>query len=1436
MRANHNSIDSLYPPTHQNRLRKQKRISQACSFLLVLVGITLLPISFLNPSKLGFKKANAAKPVEQWKVDFERARKRKQQSTLVKMVDGFPGFAQMWFYGEVFSLAAEAFPKAQRAQLQATLNLIARRLSEKGEHRPLLLLERLNDPSGFAKLSKQVNRLQDRLFSQATQLMNFENRVRVCIEFLGNDQLEESTFYALLYRALFRTGVTGYMANPKDEKAFLRAAQPLAECRIIFGDDTTRWSVLKSYLREKKGGQSKDESLAPALSSNTLREQTLAELWNQWESKSWNLANKNMKRVIDIFKSKSSNDTRLSLAILLVSDAVILSKLGQLNQAIQRLERVMESAFLELDQRFLQATLKLTLADFLTEANQWDQVNTQLQGILEKPEAFEISRSAQQSAVLITQRLVKAVENLHEAGRNREAVSIFDITLKLFSVITDERYSSQLLPQSLRGRNLLDKRLARASFHALAARIYESTGQLEQAQNQLETARNSHPEPESARAQLLAWDLEKARLTLERGQIEETLTQLLPLSEILHKERRVSALATCVSIMSEAYHRLGNEKAAFVFANYGLELLSKAKNISETKDMHAQLHAQAAHGLIALGHITQGINRIQKSLQLKEDTTHRFKLAWLYNDLGQSKQAFEQLDLAKKLHLQRAIIRGCFMAQQGRYQEASEFLQAYTLTNSPKASIEGRLCLLYSSIMNNSRSDLGFLERPILSLQRLLKDPRYMWRLDSIKAIKLAKEKKFEAALQLALKSLEAWKTLKAERPIFGWHIESQVFAVPKDPTVIIHQILALKNQQKRNSKESVIQDLQLQLILQAYQMPLPQTRQAVLNELEPSLAKQLKQELKAASILSSLLSQATPSAEQLQKANQNLSQQSQQHTKLVSALFPKAQQLTPVAKALNLYLFEKAGNLYRLSIDESGKSSLKVLGSRKKIDKVLKKWRSALTESPRVIESKPSKRTPKKLIDPHSKLWKQSYQLARQLLPSSLFKAQSKDNLRAVVFWSYLDKDYPWGALVLDNPSKYTKGPSPRFLAQEFPVFSGLTSARTISANTKITRPSSTVKRIGPTNPIPCQVNQSNCLFNSQPLMMSAEKVSIGDKQKTLPLDAANGLLWSLPLDRSQFKQWTAKSHEAWTYLPSSLVKKSASWIHIEQSSITSQMIQLPLNNLHSQGVESFSWPLWSITEESLSRHLMSFKRGRSIATAERFAQLEALSTKIDLSVGGIPRYHPYFWAHTHFVHSSEMIEKSLNEINAQTQVTQEPSPREPKLQKSKLEPSVKDKPKLADPFADDDSLSSPKMKPQPKVEAKPEPKAEAKPEPKAEAKPDPKAEGKPEPKAEAKPEPKVEVKPEPRAEAKPESKAEAKPEPKMEVKPKLADPFADEETSLDSKSKIDSADPFDDEDSKAESKTNLDNTDPFADEEAPKKESKSDESKPSLMEPDFE
>jgi hypothetical protein len=85
--------------------------------------------------------AHASTTAEQWKVEFDRARKRSQTKTLQDMIDQAPDLAQIWFYGEIFSLASPSIPVNKRAELLATLNLIAKRLSEQGEHRPHLLLE-----------------------------------------------------------------------------------------------------------------------------------------------------------------------------------------------------------------------------------------------------------------------------------------------------------------------------------------------------------------------------------------------------------------------------------------------------------------------------------------------------------------------------------------------------------------------------------------------------------------------------------------------------------------------------------------------------------------------------------------------------------------------------------------------------------------------------------------------------------------------------------------------------------------------------------------------------------------------------------------------------------------------------------------------------------------------------------------------------------------------------------------------------------------------------------------------------------------------------------------------------------------------------------------------------------------------------------------------
>ena len=63
--------------------------------------------------------AQASSTAEQWKVEFDRARKRSQTQTLQEMIDRAPDLAQIWFYGEIFSLASTTLPVNKRAELLA---------------------------------------------------------------------------------------------------------------------------------------------------------------------------------------------------------------------------------------------------------------------------------------------------------------------------------------------------------------------------------------------------------------------------------------------------------------------------------------------------------------------------------------------------------------------------------------------------------------------------------------------------------------------------------------------------------------------------------------------------------------------------------------------------------------------------------------------------------------------------------------------------------------------------------------------------------------------------------------------------------------------------------------------------------------------------------------------------------------------------------------------------------------------------------------------------------------------------------------------------------------------------------------------------------------------------------------------------------------------
>ena len=1196
-------------------------------------------------------QAQASATAEQWKVEFDRARKRSQTQTLQEMIDRAPDLAQIWFYGEIFSLASSSLPVSKRAELLATLNLIAKRLSEQGEHRPLLLLEETKRDS-FTQISSSVNQLQDRLFAQASELASFESRVKVCMELIGQDIIIESTYHALLYRALLRTGAVGYMPNQNEERAYLIASLPLAECEILFQGQTTRWTVLKRYVGQNGDPKGQSSAISNLFLGGTLLEQKLQNLWELWEKKSWEEASKVMRSVIDIIGYKSTQSSKLALATLYINESFLLAKRGQLDASTQLLERVIDR-FVDIEQRSLPPLLRLSLASLFTESSKWDQVNIQLELLLEQTQIFETSRNAQQRAVELTTQLVKAIENLHGARRNSEAINLFKVTLKLFSVITDERYADLLLPTKLRKRSLLDKQLARASFYALTSRVYEETGQLDKARSQLDEARKSHPQPEAARSLLLAWDLEQARLILAGGEPRQALDQLLPLSEVLYRERRRSILASTAGVISEAFHMLGRDRVSFTYANYGLLLLGGLRDLKGTEKLHAHLHAKASSALTALGYEPQALERLNKSLSLSDLTSRRFQLVWLHTRKGEYEHALNALDQASSLPLQKQIIRGCIFARQGLYQEALDALQAYALTNAARSSIEGRLCLIYAHIMSGNKSDIEYVERPLDALQRDVKDPRYTWRRLAFKAIRLAKRKRGQESWDTAMHAYEEWRALSAELPERGWHQEVPVFALPDSPLVALKVAFdAIKNTPLK-SPEQAWDIIAKGRWLDTVNYPLPTRRKVVSALLGDSLNTQLKDELQSISLISAQLSTNAPNLELSQKfeARQLKLSERPAYAKLREALSARAQIPTPVKEALNLVFFTSGAQVYRLTLTAEGPQDLKRLGPTKRLIPRLKRWNQALKKTPETLVPPKNIRRKKLLIrDPHYALWRESYQLARELLPLKEVKvAIGDERVKAVVVWSDLPIDTAWGALVLEAPERRTDGGAPRFLAGLTPVFHGLTS-RLVSASVQGT-PESKVGRLSMARPRDCETQRDRCFSKLNPVMGKIPALTVADHISE-SITSARGILWSLPLNLNSYVQWTAQGLKRSPRLPQTPQSASAEWVHFEHSTLEAHRLKYPLLTLSELGVQSFSWSRWNVENENLIRPLItSFSRGLSVAVADRFNQQEMLNAQVDLSVGGTPRFHPYFWAHTYFVHTPTLIERALSEMYARPQ-----------------------------------------------------------------------------------------------------------------------------------------------------------------------------------------
>lgn len=1159
-------------------------------------------------------------PIKQWKVDFDRAHAQGQQQELLKLIDISNEFALIWFYGEVFTLATPAAPAELKAKISSTLLLIAQRLSEKGIYQPRLLLER-RDTDEFLVTFKKVTELQDQLEARAPTLISLDQRLALCFEQIKEPHLTGPTFYALLHRALLRTG-DKYLANPTAELALIGASTPLAECALIFEQQPDRWKTLLAY----HGGK------VPDALEKTLLDQGVTDLWKQIVRQDSEASYRRSQKVIELLKNKSGASKRLSLAALLLVQAQQLGLQGRAQEAIRIIEKV-ERAFADRgEQEALSQHLGMMKLHLLADGAQWDELALVLSELLKRSERFKRNEHAQRILRDSTKALLKAVYDANAAGRNREALPLLKSSLEALKAFTSEDLITELYPQDLRASIVSEWRLEYAQFLALTARIYEELNDLEQARQQLDLAQKSHPNPQEARALLLGWELDRARLSMDSGHVKVALGDARALLDTLYQEERLQLLGICSWIIANSFHALGQEYNALNYSNYGLLVLSKLKDhtqLQATRTIHADLHSVAAHALAGLGYLEQASTRLKRSLEFKEHEDRRASYVWLLNHRGQYQEALKALDHFKSNPLRAQVLRGCIMAEHGSYSEAVEALQAtYALNNDPALALMGRTCLVYAHFVGKIPASvkLSYLLSNLEEATKRSNDPRIYWRWEGINTIaQMSSSTNINQTLDQMRKTVGGWYLIRGESLIQGWNLQAQTFALPRTPKAIIEITQRSLNTMK--TEEDAKRSIELTWWAQAFDQPLPKTRLALRQAISQFSEQELKTERMRTSLMSELSSQLLyPQTEERLKDRARLLEATervvQQPSPYEARLFPQQPQLPSFSpEVLTLYFSEFKGEIYRLTQRGKDLIDLRKISRTQTLSAQLKAWFTALSERPRPWPAGARR-------DPQADLWKQGTQLAKILLPREVNLQNKPPQLN---YWFSPELLQSWGyvppleALPLKIPTGRTTGELPNFLGFEIPTFFMADLTAPLPQFTPNTQ--KRIKRIAQ-----C-IQESSCGTTWTPLELNNRLL---ENSPTETWGISNILLWADSIEEVHKQEIKA--------LPGS-ASYQAELLYYERSGLRPDTQREQTQALMSHGLKAIAWSQWQAqgVQPPMASLIFSASRDLSVISALNFQRLRMKPYKIDLKVGGDAMAHPYFWAGDLVQFHPEVLQNAL-------------------------------------------------------------------------------------------------------------------------------------------------------------------------------------------------
>ena len=718
----------------------------------------VLAAALATASLTGLSEARAAAPAPYTAWSFDAKRAQDMPEALTKLAQAKPGFARVWFYGQVLDLATPGLSEAVKGPLRARLARVADALANGAEPDPAprVLLDRVVGARASA-LAEQCRALEDELVANAKT----GTPVSASVAAATHPEVARIALYHLLFRAELTRERRG---NEREAEPLVAIARRMAESFALALDDLTPWATVRAW----------DGDRPQAYKTDQVVEQLVAQGLDALLAGD---AMAGRARLIEAHAaSKANRGHTLHTMLLSAGIANAAARAGDAaNANALRLQLTTQTYALD-DPRITGLAYIQSLRGAVIDRDVKEAIATS-RALRALPPAAALPADAlsaldgAQRMLLEAARAALAQGRLEDANQALEEAAAIDAHLVLGPNLELTHPAAEHAGQRfLRLRASHEATLERAAITLRRGRAADAEALAAEARAGFE----SLAVPEGV-AQV---DLLRARVALAGGRLDDALAAVdAALSGLTNAPQ--GARSDALALRAEVFLRRGAFDAV-------LQVVEQAAGAAQGPTK-ARLDRAAAVALDALGDPAAAAARLDASLAVfpsVHTATLRAQLAVEAASPDAVQRAFAGLPADALDPRVAAAYLGCAQLAAGQSAEAVATLSGQLGFASPEAraaQIGGRTCLAGAQLAGGALPEAANVLKTLPALLGDLPDPALDWRAAALDAAHAAGQRRVADAASAAVRATAAWTTALGDSGALGRTLDARAPAWPAD-------------------------------------------------------------------------------------------------------------------------------------------------------------------------------------------------------------------------------------------------------------------------------------------------------------------------------------------------------------------------------------------------------------------------------------------------------------------------------------------------------------------------------------------------------------------------------------------------------------------------------------------------------------------------------